>query len=119
MDADQDVSHSGLMNVLNAARKAVPAVDYALGAAGVAAAGALVVLFLGKGQAAIIVLGGMFIAMLLLLAFARLVVSQSEASTVAGVTLLWMVILFIGAFLFFTVTAFDSTGHSCGLGFWA
>jgi hypothetical protein len=93
-------------NILTIARKAVPAVDYALGAAGVAAAAAIVTGFLGNGRAAIIILGGMLIAMLLLFAFARLVASQSAAVNNAGIVLLWSAIAFFCIFLLFTVTAF-------------
>jgi hypothetical protein len=39
------------MNLLSAARRAVPAEDYALGVAGIAAVGAIVIGLLGKGQA--------------------------------------------------------------------
>jgi hypothetical protein len=93
------------INVLNAARRAVPAVDFALGVAGVAAAGALVTAFLGSGRAPIIILGGMLVAMLLLFVFSRLVAAQSPAITSAGVFLLWAVTLFFCAFLIFTITA--------------
>jgi hypothetical protein len=91
--------------ILDAARKAVPAVDYALGAAGIAAAGSIVVALLGNGRAAIIIVGGLFIAMVLLFAFARLVTAQNAAAQSAGVSLLWMVIVFFGTFLAFTITA--------------
>jgi hypothetical protein len=98
---------------LNAARAAVPAVNYALGAAGVVAAAAIVIGFiigfLGKGQATLIILGAilgaMLVAMLLLFAFAQLVKSKSDAIVRAGVALLWGVTVFFFAFLLFTVTA--------------
>jgi hypothetical protein len=93
------------MEILNAARRAVPAVDYALGAAGVAAAGAIVIGLLGKGRASIIIVGGMLVAMMLLFVFARLVSSQNPAITNAGVVLLWVITLFFSTFLVFTTTA--------------
>ncbi len=91
--------------ILNAARKAVPAVNYALGVAGIAAAAAIIIGFLGKGQATLIILGAMFVGMLLLFAFAQLVRSKSDAVVKAGIALLWGVMIFFLAFLFFTVTA--------------
>ncbi len=94
---------------LNAARAAVPAVNYALGAAGVAATAAIVIGciagFLGNGQATVIILGAMLVAMLLLFAFGQLVRSKSDAIARAGVALLWGVTVFFFAFLLFTVTA--------------
>jgi tetratricopeptide (TPR) repeat protein len=93
------------LGILHAARQAVPAVDYALGAAGVAAAGAVITGLLGNGRAAIIILGGTLIAMLLLFGFARLVAAQSSSATLAGVVLLWAVIGFFCTFLIFTITA--------------
>jgi len=101
---------SGIMlepwRILQAARRAVPAVDYALGAAGVAAAGAIVSYMIGKDKASIIIFGGMLVAMVLLFVFARLVVARGTAATYAGVVLLWAVIVFFCIFLFFTATAF-------------
>jgi hypothetical protein len=93
------------LDILKEARAAVPAVDYALGAAGIAAAGSIVVAFVGHDRAAIIILGGMFIAMILLFAFARLVAAQDVAINRAGIALLWMVTVFFGTFLLFTTTA--------------
>jgi Concanavalin A-like lectin/glucanases superfamily len=91
--------------IINAARQAVPAVDYALGVAGVAAAGAIIGGLLGYTRVSIIVLGGILVAMILLFAFARLVAAQSASVTLAGVVLLWAVIIFFVCFLVFTVTA--------------
>jgi hypothetical protein len=93
------------MEILNAARKAVPAVDYALGVAGVAAAGAIVIALIGRGQAAAIILGAVFVAMLLLFAFSRLVAAQNRSIVNAGIFLLWASITFFVVFLIFTTTA--------------
>jgi hypothetical protein len=93
------------IGVLDAARKAVPAVDYALGAAGIAAAGAIVVAFLGNGRGAVIVLGGMLVAMVLLFVFARLLATRNAATIQAALALMWMVVAFFGLFLAFTATA--------------
>jgi hypothetical protein len=95
----------GLWNVLQAARRAVPAVDYALGAAGVAVAGAIVTYAIGRERASVIIFGGMLVAMVLLFVFARLVISRSVAATNAGIVLLWAVTIFFCVFLFFTATA--------------
>jgi hypothetical protein len=92
-------------NVLMAARKAVPAVDYALGAAGIAAAGSIVTAFLGRDKVSIIIFGGMLVAMILLFVFARLVASTSPLITYAGYFLTWAVVLFFVTFLVFTATA--------------
>ncbi|MDN3273190.1 hypothetical protein QWJ07_02975 [Frankia sp. RB7] len=94
------------MGVLNAARKAVPAVDYALAVAGVAAAGSIVLSFLGTPRSAAIVLGGMFVAMVLFLVFVRLLATKNHATILAAQVLMWMVIVFFGTFLAFTITAF-------------
>jgi hypothetical protein len=91
--------------VLLAARKAVPAVDYALGTAGIAAAGAIVTAFLGKGKVSIIIFGAMLVAMTLLFVFARLVTSTSLMITYAGYFLTWAVVLFFVTFLVFTAMA--------------
>jgi hypothetical protein len=99
------IGSSALMNLLNSARRAVPAVDYALGAAGIAAAGGLVVGILGNGRGAIIIMGGVFIAMLLLFSFARLLTAKSASATAAGMVLLWSVVVFFSLFLLLTVTA--------------
>jgi hypothetical protein len=94
------------MGILDAARRAVPAVNYALGAAGVAAAGAITVGLLGHGRASVIIVGAMFCAMIMLFAFARLVAAKSPAAANAGIVMLWSVTLFFCGFLALTATAF-------------
>lgn len=98
-------SETGLFATLSAARKAVPAVDFALGVAGIAAAAALISIFLGKGTAGYIVLGITFLSMVLLLVFAGLVRSGSRATSNAGTLLLWSVVIFFVAFLMLTLSA--------------
>jgi hypothetical protein len=93
------------LRVLEAARTAVPAVNYALGAAGIAAAGAIVTFFIGETKAAAIIFGAMIVAMVLLFAFSRLIVAKSAAATNAGIVLLWAVTIFFCVFLVFTTTA--------------
>jgi hypothetical protein len=91
--------------VLNQAIGRVDAVKYALGLAGVAAAAAIIITFLGSWQTAAIVLGGMLVAMVLLFVFARLTASRSRFITIAGVILLFSVVIFFCAFLALTLTA--------------
>lgn len=108
LDRQRDVRSAASLSpisILNAARKAVPAVNYALGAAGIAAAGAIIIGLLGNGRASIIVFGATFIAMVLLFGFARLVAAKNTAAVNAGVVLLWAVTIFFCTFLFFTATA--------------
>src|SRR5262245_61574016 len=93
------------INILNAALRAVPALKYALGVAAIGVLGAVVVGLFGSTRAAVVILGGMFIGMLLLFAFARLTASESPAITSAGVFLLWAAILFFCTFLVFAATA--------------
>jgi lipopolysaccharide export LptBFGC system permease protein LptF len=93
------------ITVLKAALKEVPAVKYALGVAGVAAACAIVVGFLGTGRTAIILLGGMLVSMILLFVFAKLVTVGNQAAARAGVVLMWAVTIFFCVFLLFTTTA--------------
>jgi hypothetical protein len=92
------------LNVLQVARQAVPAVDFALGAAGIAAAASIILYFVGRGPAAFIILGGTFGAMILLFVFAAIVKSGKDHG--AGTFLIWAVVLFFTVFLAFTVTAF-------------
>jgi hypothetical protein len=91
--------------ILDKARKAVPAVNYALGLAGVAAAAAIVTALVGRGPGGLIVIGSSFVGMILLFVFSRLVVSTSPSIQFAGVVLVWTIITFFGTFLVFTTTA--------------
>src|ERR1051326_7835732 len=87
------------LEIIRAAREAVPAVDFALGVAGLAAAAAVGIGFVGGGRAAFIILGIICVAMLLLFGFARLVAVQSPATIHAGIALLWAVIVFVCMFM--------------------
>ena len=92
-------------SILKEARIAVPALDYALGAAGVAAAAAIILMFIGSyGQAGYIIIGSVFIAMFLIFAFSQLI--KTDSGRIPGIVLLWMVVVFFGFFLVFTITAF-------------
>jgi hypothetical protein len=94
------------LKVLNTARKAVPAVDYALGVAGVAIAAGIVSAAVGVEKTGVVILAGTFIAMILLFLFARLAAANSPSIHLAGTVMLWIVLLFFGAFLMFTISAF-------------
>ena len=83
------------LQLINAARKAVPAVNYALGVAGVVASGAIVMAFFpGHGGAAVIVGGAVFVGMVLLFVFSRLINSESGSTQMAGQVLIWAVLVF-------------------------
>jgi hypothetical protein len=95
-----------LTRFLREAIKQVPSVRYAFGAAGIAAAGALITLFLGYGRPAVIIWAGTFIAMVLLLVFANVATSKNRDLRRPGLVLVYVVTLFFCLFLVFTVTAF-------------
>jgi hypothetical protein len=94
------------LKLLEAARRAVPAVKYALGVAGVAIAAAIVISAVGNGRAAIIIMGGTLVAMVLLFVFSQLVAVKSPSVNIAGIAMLWSVVFFFTAFMFFTISAF-------------
>lgn len=94
--------------IINEAIKRVPAVAYALAAVGFAAAGSIIVKFLGHDRAAIIVISGTFIAAILVYAFSTLISSTNKATTFPGTVLLYAVTAFFVVFLTFTITAFVS-----------
>jgi hypothetical protein len=97
---------SSLTKFLREAIAQVPPVRYAFGAAGIAAAGALITLFLGYGRPAIVVWAGTFIAMVLLLVFASVATSGNRAMRALGMMLVYAITLIFCLFLVFTVTAF-------------
>src|SRR5438876_7546080 len=98
-----DASRSNLspMAILDKARKAVPAVNYALGVAGIAAAAAMVSWLVGNNNSSIILLSSSFVGMILLFIFAKLVASTAPSIQFAGVVLVWMVLVFFATFLLF------------------
>lgn len=100
------------VKILNDARQAVPAVDWALGVGGVAAVGAIIAGLTGNNQAAIVVIGLIFLAMILLFAFATLIQLKHPAIRLSGIVLLWAVIIFFVVFLGFTVSSV-ATGEPC------
>ncbi len=100
--------HPGILSpiaILDKARQAVPAVNYALGLAGVAAAAAIVTALVGRGTGGVIVIGSSFVGMILLFVFSRLVVSASPSIQFGGIVLVWVIIMFFSTFLVFTTTA--------------
>jgi hypothetical protein len=103
--ADRSMESLSPWDVLETARRAVPAIDFALAAAAVAAAGAIIVGFLGRRRATVIIVGGVFVAMILLFVFSKLVAAENLSVVNAGVALLWAVVAFFIAFLVFTATA--------------
>jgi hypothetical protein len=103
---------------LRQAIKQVPAVGFALGVAGIASAGALVTSMVGYGHASVVIIGGTFIAMVLLYLFSAIVASKSEATTILGIILLYSVILFFVASYYLQLRRSRSTGlcrGSCSL----
>jgi uncharacterized protein YraI len=94
------------IEILNTARRAVPAVDFAIGVAGVAAAASIVVSFNGNGRTPVIVFGGMLVAMVLLLVFSRLLLVKTRALVMAAVVLVWSIVMFFITFLVLTASAF-------------
>lgn len=107
-DSALSASNVSPLQVLNLARRAVPAVNYALGIAGIAAAGAIITIFLGWTKAGIVLIALIFVGMVLLFAFSQLIAAKSRAIQAAGTVLLWAVLLFFVIFLVFTVTAFGT-----------
>lgn len=110
-DSSRDEASSYLqrvnpLKIIRDAQKAVPAVKYALAVAAVAFCGSFVTLALGQTRTSIIVAGGTFIAMFLMLTFANVSRSRSPAIFFAGLLLVWATTLFFIAFLALTISAF-------------
>ncbi|AZO05039.1 MULTISPECIES: tetratricopeptide repeat protein [unclassified Mesorhizobium] len=97
-------------DVLQQAIRKVPSVKYALGVAGIAAAAALVVSLVGSTKSGLIIMSCTFVAMVLLYVFSILVASKGNASTIAGLVLMYAVILFFCSFMGFTISAFAGFG---------
>jgi hypothetical protein len=102
----ESASYWSPLAILDKARKAVPAVNFALGVAGIAAAAAIVSWLVGKNNSSIILLSSSFVGMILLFIFSKLVVSAAPSIQFAGVVLVWLVLVFFATFLLFTTTAF-------------
>jgi hypothetical protein len=96
---------SSQVDLLKWARSEVPAVKYAIGISGIAAAGSLALTFFTKPQTAVIVIGFMLAAMVLLYVFSKLAKSDSPHITAAALVLMWSVVVAFVVFISLTVTA--------------
>jgi len=105
-DGKRFLSTLNPIKILNAAQRAVPVVKFGLGVAGVAAAGSLVIGLLGYGRVTVLTLGGMFVAMVLLFLFSKMVGAKDRTTQILGQVLATAVTIFVCAFLLFTITAF-------------
>jgi hypothetical protein len=90
-----------LLGLMQRAQRAVPAVKYALGVVGIAAAAAATSLLLGHTRTSIISVGLMLAGMVVLFVFAQLVSSGASRSVQAAANvILWTVVLiFAGALI--------------------
>jgi len=92
------------MAVLKEARQAVPAVNYALGLAGIAGAAAIIAIFVGDGEAAVRIMFLMFLGMVLLYLFS--VFLEVPSLRLPGIVLIWAVVIAFVFFITVTMTAF-------------
>ena len=93
------------LRALRRAQQAVPAVRYAMGLAGVAAATSIITSFVGDAQASVRTLGLVFAGMILLYVFAVMVRSSKAAHKPAKV-LVWVLVAAYVIFVSMTVTVF-------------
>ncbi len=93
-------------SILEQATAQVPAVRYAMGLAGIAAAAAIVTtLTNGYSGITTLAVGLLIVAMIVLYLFSYLVQSKSKSVHYAGMTLMWAVVLVVIIFMGFTATA--------------
>jgi hypothetical protein len=91
---------SGLLGIIKRAQTAVPAVKYALGLVGVAAAAAAINILLGHERSSLILLVLTLAGMVILFVFSKLVASGASASVQAAANVvLWTVVLLFSATL--------------------
>ncbi|WP_141502422.1 hypothetical protein [Rhizobium sp. J15] len=100
------------IKLLNEAREAVPAVNYALALAGLAASASIIIGLIGNSRTAILIVGLVFIGMVLIFLFSSLITAKTPIVALAGTILVWAILLFFLSFLLFTVTAF-AAGFPC------
>jgi hypothetical protein len=94
------------LGVLRAAIKAVPAVRYALGAAGISAAAAIALAFFNSPGKAFVGTIAMFVMMILLAVFA-VMVRAGGALMYPGIVLAWaMTLIFVSSMTLFVTTVF-------------
>jgi hypothetical protein len=94
-----------LVALIDIARRDVPAVNYAMGLVGIAAAGAAISLLLGQSRAAVIIglmLGGMLVLFVVSVAVRK---KASKSTKLAAETLVWVIVLLFAVSLSFTLTA--------------
>lgn len=103
-----------LMNYLKSARKAVPAVRYAIGLIGVAAAGTIISTIAGQGKAAILLTGMVFVGMILLYVFSIATRSDNISIKKASAFLIWIVVASFSASLVLILSAI-SFGEPSGM----
>jgi uncharacterized protein YjbI with pentapeptide repeats len=97
---------SGLLGIIKRAQTAVPAVKYALGLVGVAAAAAAISIILGHERSSIILVILTLAGMVILFVFSKLVASGASASVQAAANVvLWTVVLLFSAALVSGFTA--------------
>ena len=65
------------IKLLNEAREAVPAVNYALALAGLAASASIIIGLIGNSRAAILIVGLVFIGMVLIFLFSSLITANT------------------------------------------
>jgi len=97
---------TGPWSILTKATAQVPAVRYAIGVAGIAAAVAIATtLTKGYSSVTILAVGLLFAAMVALYLFSMLVSSNTKATRYAGIALVWSVVLFNIIVMIFTMTS--------------
>jgi hypothetical protein len=91
----------------------VPAVRYALGIAGIAAAVSIITTFAnGYSHATLISIALTIIVMFVIYLFSLLVSSKSPSIHLAGLVMMWGVIMFVLIFMAFTTTS-AAVGWPC------
>jgi hypothetical protein len=107
------IDASNPLVVLRQAIIAVPSLRYALGVVGVAAAGAIIgTLAGGHSRTTLVVVCSVFVGMILLFLFSKLVASDSLSTQLAGHVVLWAVTVVFVFFLAITATA-AAAGWPC------
>jgi uncharacterized protein YjbI with pentapeptide repeats len=98
--------YAGLLALIQEAQRSVPAVKYALGVVGIAAAAGIVSGVLGHTRSALLLLTLIFVGMVLLFLFARLVSSgPSPSIQLAANVIMWTIVLVFSAALFLGLLA--------------
>lgn len=93
------------LTVIQEARKSVPAVNYALAVAAVAAAVSITVSFVGKDRASIVLMTAMFAGMALIFLFSNLLIVPDRTRRMAGTVLLWSLMITLLIFILLTIMA--------------